>query len=450
MDKFNKDTFMWGVDDSAFQVEGAWNEDGKGESIWDRFCHDKRGKVYKDQNGDVACDQYHRYKEDMKMMGEFGIQAHRFSVSWPRVIPNGIGEVNPKGIQYYHNLIDEMIKNGVEPVLTMYHWDYPQELMYKGGWANEESVDWWMEYAEVLFREFAPKVKYWITYNEPYVFAIGGYAHGHFPPCIRDYKTALRAGHHAMRAHFKSIELLHKIRPDAKMGMALDMVPRVPATDKPEDIAIVPLANETAFYWFYNLMATGEYPSLAVAEYEKRGLMPEVTDEDRKLFHDNPNDFIGINYYSTCAIRYCEDDGMDGFHYAPVGRPQIINGYTEIDPEGLRNIIRKAHVDTKGQIPIMVTENGFGSKTEENLDENGEMHDTERIEYIQKHVDVVRDCRAEGIDVRGYFVWSFTDIFEWSCGTENRYGLIHVNYDKQKRTPKDSAYFYKKLIEEGI
>ena len=440
--------FFWGTDTSAFQVEGAWNEDGKGESIWDRYCHDKRGnKVRGNANADVAIDQYHRYREDMKLLGTFGVNAHRFSVAWTRILPDGTGKVNEAGIQYYHNLIDEMKKYGVEPFLTMYHWDLPQALQDRGGWANPESVDWWLEYANVLIREFGSKVKYWITYNEPYVFVIGGYAQGGFPPNIQCYKTAIQAGHYAMKAHFETVKLLHEKVPGSVVGIALDMVPRVPASNKKEDEDIIPLANDTAFYWFYNVMATGEYPPLAVAEYIKRGYMCEITDYDRKLFKENPCDFIGINYYSTMAAEYAPDGGIDGFNYRPVERPGRY-GMIERDPEGLRNIIRKAHADTKGKIPIFITENGCGGEND-HIGEDGKCHDEYRIQYLKEHSQVVRDCINEGIDIRGYFVWSFWDIFEWSLGTTARYGLTYVDYNTQVRTPKDSFYWYQNFIKEN-
>ncbi len=441
--------FFFGVDTSAYQVEGAWNEDGKGESIWDRFCHDARdNKVYRNENADVACDQYHRYKEDIEHMGTIGVNAHRFSVSWARVIPSGTGKVNEAGLRYYHNFIDELIKQGIEPFLTMYHWDLPQALQDRGGWANPDMVGWWLEYATVLFREFGSKVKYWISYNEPCVFIMGGYGNIGFPPCMRNYKTALAAGHIAMKAHFESVKLLHKMVPGAKMGIALDMVPRVPATDKQEDIDIVPLANDTAFYWFYNVMAKGEYPERAVKEYEKRGYMFEITDYDRALFKNNPCDFIGINYYSTAAVSYNPEPVTDGFlHYNIVPRAEKLGGM-EVDPDGLRNIIRKAAADTEGKIPIIVTENGCGSDCE-CLDENGELHDDYRIKYLQLHSQAVKDCVDEGIDVRGYFVWSYWDLFEWALGSSWRFGLIYVDYETQKRTPKDSWYWYKQYIKDN-
>ena len=298
-----------------------------------------------------------------------------------------------------------------------------------------------------MIREFGSKVKYWITYNEPYVFILGGYAQGGFPPNIQSYKTALQAGHYAMKAHFETIKLIHEKLPGAQVGIALDMVPRVPSSDKKEDIDIVPLANDTAFYWFYNVMATGEYPPLAVEEYTKRGYMFEITDYDRKLFKENPCDFIGINYYSTAAIKYDPNGGMDNLNYNFVPRKDRL-GIIERDPEGLRNIIRKAHSDTKGKIPIIVTENGCGGDND-HLDEYGECHDDYRVQYLKEHSQVVRDCIDEGIDIRGYFVWSFWDIFEWSLGTSARYGLIYVDYNTQKRTPKDSYYWYQNYIREN-
>ncbi|MBO4769447.1 MAG: family 1 glycosylhydrolase [Clostridia bacterium] len=440
--------FFWGTDTSAFQVEGAWNEDGKGESIWDRFCHDRRGnKVYHNENADVAIDQYHRYKEDMKLLGTFGVNAHRFSVAWTRILPEGTGKINKAGIQYYHNLIDEMKGYGVEPFMTMYHWDLPQALQDRGGWANPECVDWWLEYANVLIDEFGSKVKYWITYNEPYVFIFGGYSAGHFPPNIQCYKTACQAGHYAMKAHFETVKLIHERIPGAQVGIALDMVPRVPATDRKEDIDIVPLANDTAFYWFYNVMATGEYPPLAVEEYKKRGYMFEISDYDRRLFKENPCDFIGINYYSTMAVKYTEDEGIDGFHYLPVPREEKY-GTIEKDPEGLRNILKKCWKDTEGKIPIIVTENGCGGDAD-CLGPDGKCHDEYRINYLKDHSQVVKDCIAEGLDIRGYFVWSFWDIFEWSLGTGARYGLTHVDYETQVRTPKDSFFWYKQFIKDN-
>lgn len=440
---FPKD-FLWGTASSAFQIEGAWNEDGKGESIWDRFCHDGQGKVCNNDIADVACDHYHRLEEDLDIMKSIGVNVYRFSISWPRILPNGTGEVNPKGIDFYNRLIDGLIARGIAPCPTLFHWDYPIALQNKGGWANPESVDWYVEYAKVLFENFGHKVPYWITHNEATVFTFAGYEAGHFPPCVRDYKTAVQTAHHALLAHGKTVQLYRSMGLNGKIGIALDIWPKVPIDDKPENIEAAEIANDTSHYLFYTAVATGKYPRRAMEIYAKRGYMPDIKPGDMEII-GTKCDFLGINYYSTTAVEYSKGAGR--FDFRPVYRdlPKTDIGW-DIDPQGLYNFLMRAHKDTDGKMDFMITENGRCVNDTLLLD--GTVDDSARIDCIQQHLMVIRDAMDKGVPIHGYFVWTMLDNFEWAEGYSKRFGLVYVDYKTLKRTPKKSAYWYRDFIRE--
>ena len=438
--------FLWGTASSAFQIEGAWNEDGKGESIWDRFCHDGLGKVANNDIADVACDHYHRLDEDLDLMKELGVNVYRFSISWPRILPEGIGKVNEKGIEFYDRLIDGLLERGIAPCPTLFHWDYPIALQNKGGWMNPESVDWYVNYARVLFERFGYKVPYWITHNEAMVFTFAGHEQGNFPPCVRDFQTAVQTSHHALLAHGKTVQLYRSMGLKGQIGIALDIWPKVPATNDPKDKEAADIANDTTHYWFYNAVAKGEYPENALRVYKERGYLPDVKPGDMEII-GTPCDFLGINYYSTTAVKY--EKGCGRFDYRPVRRdlPKTDMGW-DIHPEGLYDFLKKAHADTNGKMPLMITENGRAVKDVLSLE--GTVEDYERFDYILRHLQVIRKAMDEGVDIRGYFVWTMLDNFEWAEGYDKRFGLIYVDYNTLKRTPKRSAYLYREFIDSQI
>jgi beta-glucosidase len=435
--------FLWGTASSAFQIEGAWNADGKGESIWDRFCHDRNGLVANDDNGDIACDHYHRFEEDLDLMRGIGVGAYRFSISWPRILPEGVGRVNEAGLEFYDRLIDGMIARGIKPAVTLFHWDYPVALQNRGGWANPESVDWYVEYARVLFKRFGHKVPYWITHNEPMVFTFAGYSQGHFPPCVRDFRTAVQTTHHALLAHGKTVRLYRSMELNGQIGIALDIWPKVPATDSPADKTAADIANDTTHYWFYNAVTKGEYPENALRVYKDRGFLPDIKPGDMEIIAEKC-DFLGINYYSTTAVEYAS--GANRFDYRPVRRgylPKTDMGW-DIHPEGLYSFLKKAHADSNGAMRFLITENGRAVKDVKTLD--GTVEDYERWDYILRHLTVIRRAMAEGVDIGGYFVWTMLDNFEWAEGYDKRFGLIYVDYETLKRTPKRSAELYRSFI----
>ena len=438
---FGKD-FIFGAASSAFQMEGAWNEDGKGESIWDRHCHDGMGKVDNNDVADVAIDHYHRLDEDLDILKELGLRMYRFSIAWTRILPDGIGRVNQKGIDFYNRLIDGLIARGIMPAPTLFHWDYPIALQNKGGWANRESVDWFVEYAKVCFENFGDRVPYWITLNEAMVFTFGGYEQGHFPPCVRDYKTAVQTAHHALLAHGAAIRKYREMGFKGKFGIALDIVPKVPVSSSEEDRRAAQIANDTTHYYFYNAVVKGEYPQEALKLYEKKGYMPQILPGDMDII-GTKCDFIGVNYYYTQAVAYRKGAGRFDYEVVSRGLPRTDIGW-EIDPEGLYNFLKKANADTNGKMPILITENGRCVNDMPVL--SGEIIDTPRIDYLQRHLAEVKRAKDEGVDLRGYLVWTPFDNFEWGYGYSKRFGLVYVDYSNLKRTIKKSGYWYRDFI----
>lgn len=439
--------FLFGTATSAYQIEGAWNEDGKGESIWDRYCHDGMGKVANNDTADISIDHYHHLDEDLDMLKDIGCKTYRFSLAWTRLLPNGIGEVNQKGIDFYNKLIDGLLARDIIPAVTLYHWDLPAALQDMGGWTNREIVNWFLEYAELCFKSFGDRVKLWMTHNEMTVFTFSGYSTGKFPPCIRDYKMAVLAAHHALLAHGAAVKLYRDMGLDGKIGVALDLVPKVPLTDAEEDIKVAEIANATSHFLFYDAIVKGCYSELALKIYRENNFLPnfdfEVMAEDMKIISEKC-DFIGVNYYYTQAVRYKKGEGR--FDYEVAFRN--LNRSTadwEIDPEGFYDLLMKIKRDTNGSMPIIITENGYSADEVRTFEE--EIMDYDRIDYLEKHLTALHRAISDGVDVRGYMLWSAFDNFEWNFGFEKRFGLIYVDYKTLKRTKKLSAEWYRRLIE---
>jgi len=434
--------FVWGVATASYQVEGAVNEGGRGECIWDTFSR-KPGAVYAGESGAVACDQYHRYAEDVALLKELGFNSYRFSIAWPRIIPNGTGKVNPEGIAYYRRLCDELHKHGISACATIYHWDLPQPLEDAGGWTSRSIVGAFEEYAKVCFKELGDVVDRWITINEPFCVAYLGYLHGVHAPGHRDLQKALSAVHHVNMAHGVSVKAYRETGLSAPIGIVWNPITPRPATLRPEDkkAAEISRALQTEVFMFPCLGKA--YPDL-VLNYGKASL--PIEDGDLETIAQ-PIDFIGVNYYSESPV-VADEKAEFKFRIEPFWQDQTAMGWP-LTPGGLERQLKwVAEVSEgafgKGSIPIYITENGSAYTDE--VGANGRVHDVARIEYFKQHLAVCADLIKSGLNLKGYYAWSMLDNFEWAFGYGKRFGIIHVDYATQKRTPKDSAYFLRDLI----
>ena len=445
---FKKD-FVWGAATAAYQVEGAAFEEGKGLNIWDIFC-EQDGKIFGGHTGAVACDQYHRYKEDVQLMKQMGLKAYRFSIDWARIMPEGVGVVNQAGIDFYNHLIDELLANGIEPFLTLYHWELPYALHKKGGWLNEESVKWFGEYAKVIAENFSDRVKYYFTFNEPQCFISLGYMEGvHAPGLHYGAREYFMICHNVLRAHGTAVKVLreHAAQP-IQIGYAPTGAFYFPESDKPEDIEVARKANFEApdtldgckwsVAWLSDPVMLGNYPEETVKKFAK--YLPEITEEDMKLIHQ-PIDFYGQNIYNSLKVRAGQNGEMeivkryDGFPKTALDWP--------VTPECLYWLPKFFYERYKK--PIYITENGMAGTDWVSLD--GKVHDAPRIDFTHRYLKELQRAATDGVDVAGYFAWSLMDNFEWAKGYSERFGLIYVDYNTQKRTIKDSGYWYKEVIE---
>ena len=444
---FSKD-FVWGCASSAFQIEGAWNEDGKGEGIWDRFCHEGN-HILNGFNADTACDFYHRYKEDIAIMKQMGVKAYRFSLSWPRILPEGVGKVNEKGIAFYNAVIDELLKNGIEPYITMYHWDFPQALQDRGGWLNEESIEWFAEYAKVVSESFSDRVKYFITLNEPQCFTGIAHLHTDHAPGIKlPTKDLFQLIHNVLRAHGAAVINLRKYaKGDIKVGYAPTCGMVYPKTETPEDIEACRkylfscpdnMDNWTwNVPWFSDPVFLGRYPEDGLQKYAE--YLPVITEEDMKLI-SQPLDFMGENIYNGIMLE-ADESGNPVYVNRYAGFPETGNGWP-VTPECFRWGLKLLY--ERYQHPIYVTENGICCK--DVLSSDGRVHDPQRIDFLNRYILAMKQAMDEGADIRGYFEWTLTDNFEWNFGFRDRFGLVYVDFRTQRRYRKDSSYWYENVI----
>ncbi|MDD6793835.1 MAG: glycoside hydrolase family 1 protein [Clostridiaceae bacterium] len=466
LDNFNKD-FLWGSASAAYQVEGAWNEDGKGESVWDRYTKID-GTTYMGTNGDVAVDHYHRYKEDVALMKEMGLKAYRFSIAWTRIYPNGNGEVNEKGLQFYDNLINELIENDIKPIITIYHWDLPAHLQdLYGGWESRKIIDDFNNYCITLYKRFGDRVKHWVSLNEQNVFIGLGYGTALHPPGVKDEKRKLAANHIANLANAKAIESFRKYVPDGMIGPSFAYSPSYPASSRPSDVLANENAQELNSYWWLDVYCRGEYPKFAYKYYENLGIAPTIEDGDLELLKKGKPDFIGINYYQTGTIAMNPLDGVGASSKMnnsgkkgsseESGIPGVFknvkNQYLEttnwdwtIDPMGLRIGLRR--LTNRYGLPILITENGLG---EFDKVEDGKVNDDYRIDYLKAHVKACKEAITDGVNLLGYCTWSFTDLLSWLNGYQKRYGFVYVDKSEKEegtlnRLKKKSFYWYKDII----
>jgi len=424
--------FLWGVSTSSYQIEGAWNEDGKGESIWDRFCHTP-GNIKTGDSGDVACDHYHRYKEDVELMKELGIQAYFFSISWPRVIPKGEGKVNKAGLDFYRHLVDELSEAGIKPCIFLYHWELPQALHEKGGWTNPNIVRAFADYAKLMASELGDKVKLWAVINEPQVVAHAGYLTGNFAPGIRDFESFLKASHHLQLAQGEAIRTMRDTEPNLKIGTTLNLYPCYPLEDTKEDREAAARIDEFMNRWYLDPLLKGEYPPLA----KEMGLRPDPG--DMEITHQ-PIDFLGVNYYTRCIVKYDPRKPM-GARIVQKNSPVTEMGW-EIYPEGMYDLLMRLKRDYDPV--IYITENG--GAFDDRMRKDGIIQDDDRIRFLRDHLVAAYRALKEGVKLKGYFVWSIMDNFEWTDGYSKRFGLVYIDYRTLERIPKKSAYWYRETI----
>lgn len=431
------DGFLWGAATAAHQIEGSPLADGAGPSIWTRFAHTP-GMVANGDTGDIACDHYRRWREDVALMRELGLRAYRFSVSWSRILPEGTGRVNQAGLDFYSRLVDALLDNGIEPLLTLYHWDLPAALDDHGGWLNRDSADWFAEYGQVLYRALDGRVKKWVTLNEPWVISDGGYLHGALAPGHRNKYEAPIASHNLMRAHGAAVQA-YRAEGRHEIGLVVNIEPKYPASDSVADAAAVRRAHAYMNEQYLHPALLGRYPP------ELREIFgdawPDWPEEDFASIRQ-PLDFVGINYYTRSVTRAAETYPLD----AVAVRQDATYTETgwEVFPQGLTDTLLWFR-DTYGDIPLYITENGAAFPDPAHAAGDA-VHDPQRVDYLRNHLRALHAAIADGVDVRGYMAWSLLDNMEWSLGYAKRFGIVHVDYATQRRTPKDSALFYRDVI----
>lgn len=436
--------FLWGAATSAYQIEGAYQEDGRGESIWDHFCHTP-GNVVDNDTGDVACDHYHRFQEDIGLMVSLNLQAYRFSVSWPRVLPKGRDQVNQIGLDFYDRLVDGLLEVGIEPVLTLYHWDLPQVLQESGGWAHRDTVDCFAEYTFVVFRALGDRVRYWITQNEPWVVAFGGHQLGKLAPGIRDLETAIQVAHHLLLSHGMAVDILKNHGDESMMvGISLNLSPAHPATKKPEDQEAAELMDGCINRWFLDSLFKGAYPEDMLKLYADKAPRIETGDMERI---STRIDFLGINYYSRVVMEAAKDDDFMGTREVVVESSSYTESDWEVYPQGLYEILIRLWEEYRPSA-IYITENGAAFLDE--VDVNGRINDHQRKRFLQDHFIQAYRAVVEGVPLCGYFVWSLMDAFEWDSGYAKRFGLIGVDRQTQERTIKQSGLWFKQFIKQQM
>lgn len=441
-------TFLWGAATSAYQIEGAWNEDGKGESIWDRFSHTE-GRIKDGSTGDVACDHYHRWKEDVALMRELGLQAYRFSIAWPRILPQGRGTVNPAGLDFYGRLVDELLANDITPFVTLYHWDLPQALQEDGGWTARETVDAFVEYADVVSRSLGDRVKHWITHNEPWCAAMLGQLVGIHAPGAKDGEEALRAAHHMLVSHGAAVPVLRANSADAEVGIVLNLMTAIPASGSPADYAAFRQVDGSVNRWFLDPLYGRRYPVDMAIYYHEKGYLPLheapfVLEGDYTTIAV-PCDFLGINYYTRDICRsndVPETENAPRVVPDPMPEQRTDIGW-EVYPDGLYDVLMRVNQVYRPP-KIYITENGcsYGDAP----DADGRVRDERRLAYLRDHFASAQRAREAGVPLAGYFVWSLMDNFEWGEGYTQRFGIVWVDYNTQQRILKDSARWYADFI----
>ena len=429
--------FVWGVATSAYQIEGATTADGRGEGIWDRFCATP-GKVRNGDTAEIACDFFHRYRDDIALMSELDVDAFRFSISWPRVQPAGRGRVNTRGLDFYDRLVDELLGAGIEPWVTLYHWDLPIALEEQGGWPARATADAFAEFTQVVAARLGDRVGHWLTHNEPWCTSWLGYGLGEHAPGTACRRSALAAAHHVLLSHGLAVDVLRRESPRDEIGIAVDLYPSHPATARPDDETAAVLFDGMRNRWILDPLLRGEYPVDMVEHYG--GDVPPIADSDLRRIAA-PIDFLAVNNYSRAVVRAGSDGDapvevhVEGAEYTDMG--------WEAYPDGMRETLVRLHREY-GVTALVVSESGAAYPDVRGHD--GSVRDPERTRYLQRYLAAVEDAIAEGAPVRGFFVWSLLDNFEWSFGYWRRFGLVYVDYPTLERVPKASFSWYRDRI----
>ncbi|HXI11375.1 MAG TPA: GH1 family beta-glucosidase [Thermoanaerobaculia bacterium] len=431
--------FLWGAATSAYQIEGSPLADGAGASIWQRFSHTP-GLVSNNETGDVACDHYRRYKTDVGLMKDLGLTSYRFSISWSRILPEGKGRVNQKGLDFYGRLVDALLENGIAPMTTLYHWDLPVALDDQGGWLNRDIANWFSDYATIVFRELDDRVKLWATLNEPWVVSDGGYLHGALAPGHRNLYEAPLASHNLLRAHAAGVDAYRAVGKH-QVGLVVNLEPKYPASQDDADLAATARADAYMNRHYLDPIFFGRYAD-ELPEMFGEG-WPDFPAADFAALQ-RPIDFLGINYYSRGLTK--NDPQVQVERAIRVKNPRAAYTETawEVFPQGLSDVLQWV-TKRYGKMPLYVTENG-SAFYDPPVATDGRIDDPLRVDYLRSHLLAIREAMDQGVDLRGYFAWSLLDNFEWSHGYSKRFGIIHVDYETQQRTPKASARFYAEVI----
>ena len=445
--------FLWGAATASYQIEGAWNEGGKGPSVWDDLTHDRPGFILDGSTGDEACDHVHRFREDVALMASLGIRNYRFSISWPRVLPEGTGRVNDAGIRFYSELVDCLLENGIRPFVTLYHWDLPRALHERGAWMNEEMIRWFAEYTRVIALSLGDRVKDFLTINEPQCIIGLGYVHAEHAPAIScPTRDIVRMSHILMRCHAEAVRVLRETVPNVRVGYAPCSSPVLPETESPADIDAArrayfsvnpdPRALTWGPAWFSDPVMLGRYPEDALSMYGQ--YLPRGFERDLDSMHPRLDFYTQNIYNSNLTVRAADNPvGYETVPY-PMGGERTLMGWP-VTPEAMYWGPRFLY--ERYQTPILISENGMSCH--DWVTPDGKVHDPQRIDFLRRYLLSLRRTCEDGADVRGYFYWSLLDNFEWKLGYTQRFGIVHVDYATQKRTPKDSALWYRSVMAEN-
>jgi beta-glucosidase len=443
-------SFLWGAATASYQIEGAFDEDGRGQSIWDTFSHTP-GNVLNNDTGDIADNHYHRMEEDVRMMQRLGLQAYRFSIAWPRILPGGEGEINDSGLDFYDRLVDRLMEAGIRPWATLYHWDLPQALQDRGGWGNRAILEQFTRYTEAVVQRLGDRVKDWITLNEPHVFAYLGHYWGGHAPGLRSLPLANQVAHNALVAHGRAVSVVRALSHDARVGITLNLNMSYPSSDLPADRQATRFADGQLDRWFLDPLYGRGYPADMLALYGDA--VPEIEAGDMDAIA-TPTDFLGINYYSNRFVRAVSSD-VNELGFSQLGAEELVQAGYEVTAmgwpvmsDGLRELLVRLHREYHPHA-IYITENGAAFDDSVETDSSGasRVHDPRRVEYLKEHFAAARRAISEGVPLRGYFAWSLMDNFEWALGYDKRFGIVYVDYQTQQRVLKDSALYYQQVIQ---
>ncbi len=433
-------TFLWGTATSSYQIEGAAHEDGRGQSTWDVFAATP-GKTYHGETGEVADDHYHRMPQDVELMAQLGVSAYRFSLAWPRILPEGRGNINTRGLDFYDRLVDALLAKGIRPIATLYHWDLPVALYNEGGWLNRDTAYAFADYAEVVARQLGDRIDMWITHNEPWCSAYLGYGVGVHAPGAQDMQSAAIVGHHLLLSQGLAVPRLRiHTHADAQVGISLNFTPVYPADDTPETARAAARVDTLTNRWFIEPLYKGAYPEHL---FEDMGVQPPPIQDGDFAVITTPIDFLGVNNYFRSVVRNnpAQPDGIE--YVAPVPSASYTEMGWEIAPQAMGDLLVRLHKEY-GVPSLLVTESGAAFA--DVMGSDGEVSDLRRIEYLREYIRAVGRVLEQGVPIQGYLVWSLLDNFEWAEGYSKRFGIVYVDYATQQRTVKESGHWYAALI----